>query len=220
MTESALSDEADPLYRPLDGPAPWAAVAVDEAAWAGALDRLRALAADDPDWGGMVAQGSLLAAAHGSCVFDDLCAPDDDLTLALLRGTASLAGVADTERAHVLAGYEAIRVAAREEVSEQTILRVHEVACRPQLTHRVRVDDRVQDHVLAAGEYKHHPNHLPRPGGGWRATAPVAQVRSETTRMVEMVAGDAFAGLHPVTQAAYLHSAVLHVQPFADGNGH
>ena len=42
---------------------------------------------------------------------------------------------------------------------------------------------------------------------------------AEVARLVETVTSGPFAALHPVTRAAWLHHAVDHVRPFADGNG-
>lgn len=219
MTESALSDEADPLYRPLGGLEAWAAVQVDTEAWTAAANRLRALTEEAADRAGMVARGARLAAAYRSAALDGLFRADPAVTLALLRGEASLADVAEPERAHVRANHAALALAATSDVTEEAIRRIHEVACRPQLTHRVRVDDRVQDHVMAPGDYKHHPNHVPLPKGGWRPTVPVAQIGPEMARLVGTATSRAFTALHPAVRAAWLHHAVLHVQPFADGNG-
>ena len=38
-------------------------------------------------------------------------------------------------------------------------------------------------------------------------------------RLADVAAGAGFEALHPAVQAAWLHHALLHVQPFADGNG-
>ena len=211
-----MSDEADPLYRPLGGLEPWAAVPVDGAAWTRALGGLRGV---DPDVAAMVLRGTLLAAAYQSAALDCVYAGDRDVALALVRGAATLASLDEAARPHVRANYEALLVAARVDVSEAAIRRIHEVACRPQATHRVLVETRVQDHVMAAGDYKHHPNHGLDPDGAWRPTAPVAQVRPEMARLVATAASAAFDDLHPLARAAYLHDALLHVQPFADGNG-
>lgn len=219
MTEPDLSDEADPLYRPLGGLEKWAAVEVDRAAWAAALDRLRALHEDAPDWAGMVTHGARLAAAYQSAALGGLFPADHGVTLSLLRGEASLADVGEDERAHVRANHAALALAETGDITEDAIRRVHGVACRPQPTHRVRVDDRFQDHVLAAGDYKHHPNHLPLPEGGWRPTVPVPQIGAEMSRLVETAGSEAFAALHPAARAAWLHHALLYVQPFAAGNG-
>lgn len=214
-----MSEEADPLYRPLGGPASWAEVPVDEAAWDEALDRVRAARLHDPAWAAMVRRGMLLAAAHQSGALDGLYPPDPELVLSLLRGEASPGSIDEAARAHVRANAAALRLARDLDVSEESIRRLHDVACRPQLTHRVRVDDRIQDHVLATGDYKHHPNHILDPTGSWRATAPVAQVPGEMAALVAHVRSTPFAELHPAAKAAYLLHALDHVQPFADGNG-
>jgi Fic family protein len=219
VMQSAMSDEADSLYRPLGGLEPWAAVAVDEAAWAGALARLDRLREEAPDWSDMVSQGALVAAAHQSGALDGVHATSSGPARALLAGETTLASLDHAEADHVRANHQARRLAQEAEVSEASVLRIHEVACRPQLTHRVLVGARVQDHVLGGGEYKHHPNHQRTGTGDWRATAPVAQVRQETGRAVDTVNSQAFERLHPVTRAAYVHHALTHIQPFADGNG-
>ena len=214
-----MSEEADPLYRPLGGIEAWVAAPVDEAGWAEAVDRLHAAREAHPDWAAMVDRGMLLAAAHQSAALDGMHAADGDLVLSTLRGEASLGTLDETTRAHVRANHEALRLASDVKVSEHSIRRIHEVACRPQLTHPVLVDDRVQDHVLAAGDYKHHPNHIRQPTGSWRATAPVSQVYAEMAVLVEHVGSPLFADLHAAVQGAYLLHALDHVQPFADGNG-
>ena len=212
-----MSDEADRLYRPLSGLEPWEAAPVDEGPWDDAVERLREACEEDRAWGAMVGRGALLAAAYRSGALDGM--HDGDAALRLLRGELSLGSIDEATRTHVRANTEALRLAWVAEVSEHSIRRVHEAACRPQLTHPVRVDDRMQDHVLAAGDYKHHPNHVRETTGRWHATAPVSQVEHEVARLVETAAGSAFSDLHPVAQAAYLHHALLHVRPFADGNG-
>jgi hypothetical protein len=214
-----MSDEADPLYQSLGGLEGWDTAVFDEEAWTEALDRLQKGRREDPDWAAMVERGMLLAAAYESAGLDGLYAVDRDLVRSLLLGEAALGAVDEAARPHVRANVDALRLARDAEFSEDSVRRIHEVACRPQLTHRVRVDERVQDHVLAAGDYKHHPNHILDAEGHWRATAPVAQVAAEMAALVTNVRSPTFAGLHPVVQAAYLLHALDHVQPFADGNG-
>lgn len=214
-----ISNEADPLYRRLGGLQAWAAAPVDGEAWAGAVRRLQDLRAEDPDWGDMVGQGALFAAAYRSAALDGLHPEDVDVTLDLLRGEASPEDLDEEVRAHVQANADALGLAGHAGIYEASIRRIHEVACRPQLTHQVWVGDALQDHVMAGGDYKHHPNHVRTAAGGWRPTAPVALVRPEMARIVGTAAGAAFAALHPAVQAAWLHDAVLHVAPFADGNG-
>ncbi|MDQ4089769.1 MAG: Fic family protein [Actinomycetota bacterium] len=167
----------------------------------------------------MTRRGAMLAAAYQSGAIDGVHAGDRDVALALLRGEASLASMDDAVRAHVRVNLGALELARDSVVSESTIRRIHEVACGPQLTHRVVVEGRVQDHVMAHGDYKHHPNHLRLDDGTWQATVPVAQLEAEMAHLLALAERAEVAGLHPVTQAAWLHDAVLHVQPFADGNG-
>ena len=191
---------------------------MDEPAWAGALGGLDALRGDDPDRAAMVTRGAMLAAAYQSAALDGVVPVDPDVARSLVRGGTSLASLDAGARAHVRANLDALELARGAGVSEAAVRRIHDVACRPQLTHRVIVEGHVQDHVMAPGDYKHHPNHI-LDGSRWRATAPVALVRPEMARLVELAAGPEFAGMHPVAQAGWLHDALLHVQPFADGNG-
>ncbi len=217
--EAAISDEADPLYEPLGELDEWAAATVDEPAWADAVDRFDGARSDNPAWAAMVDRGMRLAAAHQSGALDGLYPVDGEVVRALLRGEVALGSVDDAARPHVRANADALALAGDVDVSQDSIRRIHEVACRPQIHHHVLVDDRVQDHVLAAGDYKHHSNHLIDAHGHWHPTAPVAEVETEMAALVERTATPAFGGLHPAVQAAWLHQAVLHVQPFADGNG-
>lgn len=192
---------------------------MEEPAWDDAKARLEALRADDPDRAAMAARGAVVAAAYQSAALDGVVPVDHDVARSLVQGGTSLASLDDGARAHVRANLDALALARDAGVSESAIRRIHDVACRPQLTHRVIVEGHVQDHVMAPGDYKHHPNHIRLDDGGWLATAPVALVRPEMARLVELAASAAFAGMHPVARAGWLHDAVLHVQPFADGNG-
>jgi len=167
----------------------------------------------------MATRGAMLAAAYQSAALDGVVPVDPDAARSLVRGAASLASLDGEARAHVRANLDALELAGVAGVSETAIRSIHDLACRPQLTHQVIVEGHVQDHVMAPGDYKHHPNHIRGDGGGWTATAPVALVGLEMARLVELAASPAFAALHPVVQAGWLHDAVLHVQPFADGNG-
>jgi len=210
MTESALSDEADALYRPLGDLSAWVAVPVP--AWSRFAGP-----------GEMAVQGALLAAAHESAALDGVIEPDPARARALLRGTLTLSSVDEEVRGHVKANYDALRraqAASDDDLrSEAWLRRLHEVACRPQLTHPVRGETGVHDHVLATGDYKHHPNHVLTPSGAWIAHAPVARLRDEMGRLFELLASPTFAGLHPFVRAAFAHHAVAHIAPFADGNG-
>ena len=198
---------------------PWGSIPVDRRAWADAVGRLEALRKDDPERAAMAVRGAMMAAAHQSAALDGVLPLDHDLARSLIRGRASLASVDGDAKAHVRANLDALELARDAGVTEAAIRRIHDAACRPQLTHQVIVDGHVQDHVMAPGDYKHHPNHIRFDDGGWRATAPVALVRPEMARLVELAGSPEFAARHPVAQAGWLHDTILHVQPFADGNG-
>jgi len=138
---------------------------------------------------------------------------------ALLGHQAAADDLAGDVGAHVTANHRALLVAARAgALSEALIRQVHELACRPQITHPVQVDGRVQDHVLAHGEYKHHSNHTRTNEGGWQVRAPVAKVGSEMRTLMATTGPEEFGRLHPAARAAYVLQALTRVAPFADGN--
>lgn len=213
-----MSVEADALYRPLGGLEPWA-----EAPAADVPAGPAGPAGDDRAWAGLLARGMLLATAHQSGALDLVHDGDPATALSLLRGASTLAAVAAAARPHVQANHEALRLAAEatddDLASQAWIRRIHRVACRPQLTHAVGDATGVQDHVLAAGDYKHHPNHVRTASGGWIARAPVDRLGQEMQRFAELARSREFRALPAVTQAAYAHHAVGHIAPFADGNG-
>ncbi len=225
MTESVLSDEADALYRPLEGVEAWgAAGGVDPDAAGGAPPAGGDDEGDDGRaWAELLARGALLAAAHQSGVLDGMHDGGPDVALALLRGRSSVADLDEGVRAHVRANLDALGLAQRASAAdlsaERWLRTVHATACRPQLTHPVRSEDGVQDHVLATGELKHHPNHARDRSGRWVAHAPVAELATEMGRFLENLGREDFATLPAVTRAAYAHHGLTHVAPFADGNG-
>ncbi|HEX3621677.1 MAG TPA: Fic family protein [Acidimicrobiales bacterium] len=218
MTESALSDEADALYQRLGGIEPWAAVEPGGVPVLGLPT-----AGDDLAWAELVARGALLATAHQSGALDGMHGGDRAIASALLRGRMSLGEVTEDVRAHVHANFEALQLAQMathaELRSERWMRKVHAVACRPQLTHPVRGEGGVHDHVLATGDFKHHPNHSRSRSGTWTAHAPVSVLATEMGRFLDVLGSEAFAALAPVVQAAYADHGLTHVAPFADGNG-
>ena len=212
------SSEADALYRPLGDLDAWAAASVDGAAWDHDLRRMEELRTGAPHWADMTAFGTLVAAAHQSAALAGLYPSDRSTAVALVAGEATPAALGDEIGAHVRAGVAALVAATDGGVSEERLRRLHAIACAPQVTHSV---DGRDDHVLGHGDYKHHPNSVPdadRPGG-WQAAAPVDDVRAETARLVEALAGDRLARLHPAVRGAFALHGVHHVRPFAAGNG-
>lgn len=224
MTGTSLSDEADHLYRPFVGLAPWLGVPVDQPGWEEALDRPHTWRAEDPLRLAMADRGVRLAAAFASAAHSGAVPTEPGLVDSLIRGVRSPASLPDETRTHVIANYEALERAvagiADDRVEPEALLReIHAVACRPQAAHPVLTAIGEQDHVLAHGDYKHHPNHARRADGSWRAFVPVAQLDAEMTRLEDALTGPAFAALHPIARAAFVLHAVVHVGPFAVGNG-
>ncbi len=215
-----LSDDVDLRYRPLADLDAWTGAAVDDRTWTAALRRFDDLKRAAPAWCDMVGRGARLAAAHQSAALDGMLGGDRETALSLLAGTAAAAELGADARVHVSANDEALLLAASvTTVSETVMRRVHEVACRPQVTHRVETEGGLQDHVLAHGEYKHHSNHVAVPDEGWRPHAPVARVDAEMGRLAALAGSGAFAAVHPAVQGAYVLHGLSHVAPFADGNG-
>lgn len=214
-------DALDAAYRPLGGPETWSAASVDVASWEEGRARLARLADQAPAWFDMVARGAALAAAHQSGVVAGVHGGDRQEAMALLRGVAGPAGLAEPgARVHLAANHRALRSAvdATDTASVPGIRRLHAMACGPQPTYRAHTRTGVEDHVLAHGDYKHHPDHGTTPTGGVRALAPVADVRREMERLAAATAGGS-TGLHPVVSAAYALHGLHHIHPFEDGNG-
>jgi hypothetical protein len=221
VTESALSDEADALYQPLGAVGPWAA-AVDAGISGSLTVPLPQPSTSDQAWADVVDRGALLCAAHQSGALDGMHDGERGVAMSLLRGALPTT-LPDGARAHVRANYEALGLAAvapdADLAAEGWIRRVHEVACRPQLTHPVRGETGVHDHVLATGDFKHHPNHGRTAAGNWVAHAPVGALRQEMGRLLDALGSPDFAALPVVARAAYALHGITHVAPFADGNG-
>lgn len=216
---ASATTELDSLYRPLVGLQPPAILVSQRHAWAAAMSRLEDFRLSDPARCDMLETGARLAAAYQSAALDGAHPGDPRVVDALISHRAAADDLAGDVGAHVTANQRALLAAARAgALSEALIRHVHELACRPQITHPVQVDGRVQDHVLAHGEYKHHSNHTRTNEGGWRVRAPVAKVGSEMRTLVATMGPEEFGRLHPATRAAHVLQAMTHVAPFADGN--
>lgn len=206
---------------------------MDLAAWERRVARLTELRQSAPELMAMIERGTLVAAAYQSGALDRLYKSDEHLARRLVDGRAGLADIAGVtpEGVDVVDHVQANMVAmasdgpvdtdqsTREIVTQQGIRRLHQMACTPQVSHRVPTALGDQDHVLAHGDYKHHANHRRRPDGTWAATVPIARLDDEMARLVAILDGDDFRTLHPVVRAAFCQHAISHVEPFADGNG-
>ncbi len=121
-----------------------------------------------------------------------------------------------------LDGYEMVLDAVTHQlpVTEAWIRRLHEVMCGSQETFTVHTELGPQQHDLPLGRYKTSPNSPTNASTGTvRHYAPVDDTGPEMARLVEELASEEFAALHPVVQAAYAHYAFVCVHPFVDGNG-
>jgi Fic family protein len=104
-------------------------------------------------------------------------------------------------------------------LTQSWIRQVHEVVTRPQETYVVVTHVGLQRQKLPKGEYKHQPNHVKTADGKVHAYAPVEQTPSEVQRLLDEIETEDFESAHPITQASYVHYALVAVHPFADGNG-
>lgn len=224
-------------YRPLGGPDGWVdtVAPADLATWAGAARRVAVLEAEAPGWSDMVGRGVALASAYRSAALAGLYDADEGVAAGLVSGAARTAACGPVAAPHVVAGVAALglaRAAATERspLTEAWLRRVHAVACEPQVTHPVAPGHGPPDpshghghghmlgHVLGHGDYKHHPNDV-RTASEWRVRAPVEAVGAEMARLAGWCRGDVLAALHPAARSAYLLHALVHVGPFAAGNG-
>ena len=225
--------QADSLYRPLEGVAAWPGSVMDWAGWESGIACLNDLRRLAPELMAMIERGTLVAAAYQSGALDGLYNSDDQLAARLVDGRAGLADIESVTSEgvnmvdHVQANMVAMESASpagtdrasQEVVTQHGVRRLHQLACAPQVTHRVPTALGTQDHVLAHGDYKHHANHRRTADGTWLATVPIAMLGDEMVRLVTMLDGDDFQTLHPVVRSAFSLHAISHVAPFADGNG-
>lgn len=225
MSRDDEPSEADHLYRPLGGLGAWATIEVDRAAWDRVLAVGHQLRAAATGRAALLRRGAHLAAAYQSGALAGRYHDRPEAAAALLNSGSLAALRAGPEASavvpHVAANHAALEAAAAAEpttlASDAFIRATHVLACAPQTHHHVHGGGHgTGDHVLGPGDYKHHANHRPTGGGGWRAHAPVAVVPAEMARLVAALAGG---DLHPVAGAAYALHALHHVAPFAAGNG-
>jgi Fic family protein len=104
-------------------------------------------------------------------------------------------------------------------LTQSWIRQVHEVVTRPQETYVVVTSVGLQRQKLPKGKYKHQPNHVKTADGQVHAYAPVDQTPSEVQRLLDELDTKDFKSAHPITQASYVHYALVAIHPFADGNG-
>lgn len=104
-------------------------------------------------------------------------------------------------------------------ITQSLIRRIHEVVTAPQETYTVITSVGPQEQALPKGAYKNQPNHVRTAEGAVHAYAPVEVTQPEMQRLLDEIDRDRFREAHPITQASYVHYALVAIHPFADGNG-
>ena len=170
----------------------------------------------------------LRLAAFDTGALDGLYPANPELTSRLVD-----AGVAEGEPAgtvtealatlvgHQLGGYlMAIEAAQDGRTIDAAFIRaLHQRMTGPQETYITLTPRGEQVLALRPGEYKQTLNFRQLPDGSIEPFAPPALVPDEIGRLVQQLNSAVFAAAHPAVQAAYVHRAITHIHPFADGNG-
>jgi hypothetical protein len=168
------------------------------------------------------------AAAVDTGAIEGLYEVDQGFTYSVAFETAVMESLLEAKGAHVRAliesqinAYQTVLDFATElrPIAEAFIRTLHAEITAEQDTYLAATSLGYQEQQLPKGEYKHHPNHVRTPNGGFFAYAPVDIVAPEMHRFVEELQSGAFQGAHPIVQAAYAHYAFVRIHPFADGNG-
>lgn len=119
--------------------------------------------------------------------------------------------------------YQFVRAAAADNqayVTETFIRELHMITCANQEVYTAQTESGSSVEVsLQHGEYKQHPNHVQVRNGNYVAYAPTHDTPHEMARFVGQIHSNPFRNAHPVLQATYVHYALTHIHPFADGNG-
>ncbi|HUD36909.1 MAG TPA: Fic family protein [Streptosporangiaceae bacterium] len=232
--------ELEASYQPFAGAAAWRRTHVDEprlSGYAGVLSRAVAASATRPGDAGSpvgtdlaeVKDRLLRVASLDSMALDDLLPANPELTSVVLASaidggaegaedTGAIDAVAECQRQALVLASEA--ATAGRAVDVQLIAVLQDVITKTQVSYTVTTDQGDSVEVaLPRGQYKPVSNYLRQPDGRLAAFAPADQVAAEMDRLVGELGSAAFAGLHPVVQAAYAHYALTAIHPFADANG-
>jgi hypothetical protein len=216
-------------YRPFESAAEWSDVGVDAARWqrhAGALRESIKLA--DPATCDGIRERFLRAAALDSSALAELIRPAPEVTSVVLHASlgedswSSIVGasglVVECHRRALAVAAEAVE--AGSVVDEVLIGRLQDLIVESQQTYTVRNPDGTPASVeLPRRQYKQVSNYLVRTDREIVPFAPAGRVAEEMGRLVSELDSTAFARLHPVLQSTYVHMALVHIHPFADGNG-
>jgi hypothetical protein len=204
-------------------------VNVDAARWARHIDALQpVLERAAPERRQDVRERFLRAAALESTVLADLVRPSADATTFVLRSSLNddeWTSLVEATQLVVECHRRALVVASDAAESQRPldadlIARLQDLIVESQDTYTVSDEHGDKLEVeLPKRQYKPVSNYLLATDGGLVVFAPAADVASEVDRLVRELASPAFARLHPVVQASFLHVALVRIHPFADGNG-
>jgi hypothetical protein len=216
-------------YRTFEPASAYATVRCDTDRWQRHADALRAAVhvADPQRWEDVRAR-FLRAAALDSTALAEMIRPAPDLTTVVLRSSLSDDAwnsaveqgrlVVECHRRALVVASDA--VAARRPIDENLIARLQDLIVESQATFTVSVDGGAKTEIdLPRRQYKPISNYLLRTDLELVPFAPADEVGREMQRLVAEFGSRDFDRLHPVVQSAYLHLALVHVHPFADGNG-
>jgi hypothetical protein len=216
-------------YVPIQPAVEWSNVRCEADRWWRHAEALREVVqrAEPQAWDRAQA-GFLRAAALDSSALAKLIRPAPELTTVVLRRSVSDGSwcslvdatgvVVECHRRALVVAADA--AAAGRPMDEDFIARLQDLIVESQRTYTVTVDGGERLEVeLPRRQYKSVSNFLMRTDQGLVPFAPVSRVAEEMGRLSSELASDAFAGLHPVVQSAYIHLALIRIHPFADGNG-
>ncbi|WP_311213552.1 MULTISPECIES: Fic family protein [unclassified Arthrobacter] len=219
---------ASGLYEPICSFSEWVSTSVNEERFEPLLQRIAALDLDSQGEGLRWAQDRILrASAFETGAVEALYEGGATYSVAMeVDGwQLDLENSGDGAAHHFedqLGAYVLVRDLAKNAerpLTEVDVRDLHRIATRSQQTHPVRTPNGVQHHRFISGAYKVNPNQVINRGGGVFHYAPVEAVSPEMGSLVRTVNSADFHVAHPVIQAAYMHWAVAHIHPFADGNG-
>lgn len=219
----------DTPYEPICGFESWAAVEIDTELFEHLKDRVaktgEAGGSSDIRW----AQDRILrASAFETGAVEDLYAEGATYSVAMeVDGwQGELANSGDGAELHFedqLAAYVLIREWSDRHngrpILEVDVRELHRIATRSQKTYPVQTPNGLQHQEFHSGVYKDHANRVINRAGRVIHYAPVEDVPPEMEHLISTIRSDAFRDAHPVVQSAYIHWAIAHIHPFADGNG-
>lgn len=217
-------------YLRLQGFEPWVAATVDAARLEPVLKRLDLATSSFParmDW----AQGAILrASAFETGAVENMYPSQPGATISVAFESPdwreNLRGERFDATNHFedqITSYEHARKYAlnkdRHPLSEALLRSFHSVVTESQTHYAVQTQVGGQQHAMSHGQYKTTENQVIDRAGVLKHYCPASEVGAEMNNLVNSTRNASFAEAHPIVQSAYLHWALVHIHPFADGNG-